>query len=158
MLRTFNCGIGLVLVAAQADAEEVLSVLEPPARRPIAIGEIEPGRGVKSPAKGKGEAEAVRYSGAAGVCPMTDMLTSISSLADCSPTLPQRLPSPLRGGVGGGGVSARARLSVLLEIAARCLYRTSRVFTPPLTPPRQGEGNPGGACGNGVSHIGRARA
>ena len=27
------------------------------------IGEIEPGRGVKSPAKGKGEAEAVRYSG-----------------------------------------------------------------------------------------------
>ena len=27
------------------------------------IGEIEPGRGVKSQAKGKGEAEAVRYSG-----------------------------------------------------------------------------------------------
>jgi hypothetical protein len=27
------------------------------------IGAIEPGRGVKSQAKGKGEAEAVRYSG-----------------------------------------------------------------------------------------------
>jgi hypothetical protein len=27
------------------------------------VGEIEPGRGVKSEAKGKGEAEAVRYSG-----------------------------------------------------------------------------------------------
>ena len=35
----------------------------PPARRPIRIGEIEAGRGVKSQAKGKGEAEAVRYSG-----------------------------------------------------------------------------------------------
>ena len=37
------------------------------------------------------------------------------------------LPSPLRGGVGGGGNKARD---------------AARVFTPPLTPPRQGEGNP----------------
>jgi phosphoribosylformylglycinamidine cyclo-ligase len=29
---------------------------------PVRIGELEPGRGVKSQAKGKGEAEAVRYS------------------------------------------------------------------------------------------------
>ena len=31
--------------------------------RPIRIGELEAGRGIKSAAKGKGEAEAVRYSG-----------------------------------------------------------------------------------------------
>ena len=63
MLRTFNCGIGLVIVAAQGDADWVLSVLRDAGEAPIAIGEIEPGRGVKSAAKGKGEAEAVRYSG-----------------------------------------------------------------------------------------------
>jgi phosphoribosylformylglycinamidine cyclo-ligase len=63
MLRTFNCGIGLVIVAAQGDADRVLSVLRDGGEAPIAIGEIEPGRGVKSAAKGKGEAEAVRYSG-----------------------------------------------------------------------------------------------
>ena len=66
MLRTFNCGIGLVIVAAQGDADRVLSVLRDGGEAPIVIGEIEPGRGVKSSAKGKGEAEAVRYSGALG--------------------------------------------------------------------------------------------
>jgi hypothetical protein len=30
---------------------------------PIRLGAVEPGRGVKSLAKGKGDAEAVRYSG-----------------------------------------------------------------------------------------------
>jgi phosphoribosylformylglycinamidine cyclo-ligase len=61
MLRTFNCGIGMVAVVAREACDEVLRVLadEAPAR----IGEIEPGRGVKSQAKGNGEAEAVRYSG-----------------------------------------------------------------------------------------------
>ena len=39
-------------VAALAAAGEI----------PVTIGAIEPGRGVKSNAKGKGEAEAVRYS------------------------------------------------------------------------------------------------
>ena len=63
MLRTFNCGIGLVLVAAQADADKVLATLRAAGEAPVRIGEIEPGRGVKSQAKGKGEAEAVRYSG-----------------------------------------------------------------------------------------------
>jgi phosphoribosylformylglycinamidine cyclo-ligase len=63
MLRTFNCGLGLVAVAAQGDVNEVLSVLKAAGEAPILIGEIEPGRGVKSSAKGKGEAEAVRYSG-----------------------------------------------------------------------------------------------
>jgi phosphoribosylformylglycinamidine cyclo-ligase len=63
MLRTFNCGIGLVAVVAQARAGEVLSVLQAAGEAPILIGEIEAGRGVKSAAKGKGESEAVRYSG-----------------------------------------------------------------------------------------------
>jgi phosphoribosylformylglycinamidine cyclo-ligase len=42
----------------------VLAALKAAGEQPFAIGEIEPGRGVKSSAKGKGEAEAVRYSGA----------------------------------------------------------------------------------------------
>ena len=63
MLRTFNCGLGLVLVAAQSQADEVLATLLTAGEAPVRIGEIEPGRGVKSQAKGKGGAEAVRYSG-----------------------------------------------------------------------------------------------
>jgi phosphoribosylformylglycinamidine cyclo-ligase len=63
MLRTFNCGLGLVLVAAQAEAEKVFAALGAAGEAPVVIGEVEPGRGVKSQAKGKGEAEAVRYSG-----------------------------------------------------------------------------------------------
>ena len=63
MLRTFNCGIGLILVAAAEQADAVLTALTAAGESPTVIGEIEPGRGVKSSAKGKGEAEAVRYSG-----------------------------------------------------------------------------------------------
>jgi phosphoribosylformylglycinamidine cyclo-ligase len=65
MLRTFNCGIGLVLVAAKGEADAVLATLKAAGETPTVIGEIEPGRGVKSSAKGKGEAEAVRYTGVA---------------------------------------------------------------------------------------------
>jgi len=64
LLRTFNCGVGLVLVVARDAAEAASSVLRAAGETPLIIGEIEPGRGVKSQAKGKGEAEAVRYSGA----------------------------------------------------------------------------------------------
>ncbi len=63
MLRTFNCGIGIVAVVdkdAEGAAERLLAA---EGETPIRIGETEPGRGVKSQAKGKGEAEAVRYSG-----------------------------------------------------------------------------------------------
>ena len=63
MLRTFNCGIGMVIVAARAGADAVVRALEADGETPIRIGDLEPGRGVKSQAKGKGEAEAVRYSG-----------------------------------------------------------------------------------------------
>jgi phosphoribosylformylglycinamidine cyclo-ligase len=66
MLRTFNCGIGLVLVVAEADRDKVLPELATAGEAPLVIGAVEPGRGVKSQAKGKGEAEAVRYSGRLG--------------------------------------------------------------------------------------------
>ena len=63
MLRTFNCGIGLVIVTAAADAEAVMAQLRTAGQSPVVIGDIEKGRGVKSQAKGKGEAEAVHYTG-----------------------------------------------------------------------------------------------
>ncbi len=63
MLRTFNCGVGLVLVVAKEQVKAVLATLADAEESPTVIGAIEPGRGVKSQAKGKGEAEAVRYSG-----------------------------------------------------------------------------------------------
>ena len=66
MLRTFNCGIGMILVAAKDAAEAIVGLLKQEGERPVRIGEIEPGRGMKSQAKGKGEAEAVRYSGNLG--------------------------------------------------------------------------------------------
>jgi phosphoribosylformylglycinamidine cyclo-ligase len=62
MLRTFNCGVGMVVVAARDASDAVLRALKAAGEMPIRIGELEPGRGVKSQAKGKGEAEAVRYS------------------------------------------------------------------------------------------------
>jgi phosphoribosylformylglycinamidine cyclo-ligase len=67
MLRTFNCGLGLVMIAAASETDKVLATLVAAGETPVRIGEIEPGRGVKSQAKGKGEAEAVRYSGELGL-------------------------------------------------------------------------------------------
>jgi phosphoribosylformylglycinamidine cyclo-ligase len=66
MLRTFNCGIGMIAVVAREDADSVMHLLQAEGEAPIRVGELEPGRGVKSAAKGKGEAEAVRYSGMLG--------------------------------------------------------------------------------------------
>ncbi len=66
MLRTFNCGIGMVVVADAAKAQVVLTALTIAGETPVIIGALEPGRGIKSNAKGKGEAEAVRYSGVMG--------------------------------------------------------------------------------------------
>jgi phosphoribosylformylglycinamidine cyclo-ligase len=69
MLRTFNCGIGMVLVVAADGADAVLRMLAADGEAPICIGELEPARGIKSAAKGRGEAEAVRYSGKFGGSP-----------------------------------------------------------------------------------------
>ena len=64
MLRTFNCGIGMVVIVAASQVTQVISALEAAGERPVVFGAVEAGRGIKSSAKGKGEAEAVRYSGA----------------------------------------------------------------------------------------------
>jgi phosphoribosylformylglycinamidine cyclo-ligase len=64
MLKTFNCGIGMVLVAARDEAGSVLAALRAGGETPFRIGEItEPG-GARSDAKGRGETWAVSYEGA----------------------------------------------------------------------------------------------
>ena len=63
MLRTFNCGIGMVAVVKKDATDVVVKSFQDRGETPVRIGEIEAGRGVKSQAKGKGEAEAVHYSG-----------------------------------------------------------------------------------------------
>ena len=66
MLRTFNCGVGMIVIADAARADDVVQALREAGERPVLIGDVEAGRGVKSSAKGKGEAEAVRYEGKLG--------------------------------------------------------------------------------------------
>ncbi|MBS0241732.1 MAG: phosphoribosylformylglycinamidine cyclo-ligase, partial [Proteobacteria bacterium] len=66
MLRTFNCGVGMVVVADASRAILVHAALAAAGEKPFFLGEVEPGRGIKSEAKGKGLAEAVRYSGRLG--------------------------------------------------------------------------------------------
>jgi phosphoribosylformylglycinamidine cyclo-ligase len=63
MLRTFNCGIGMVVVAEKARAGEVVQALTDAGEAPVILGEIIAPTGEKSDAKGKGEAWAVQYEG-----------------------------------------------------------------------------------------------
>jgi phosphoribosylformylglycinamidine cyclo-ligase len=63
MLRTFNCGIGMVIVAEAARADNVIAALTTAGEVPVRIGEIGPPGGEKSAAKGKGESWAVRFAG-----------------------------------------------------------------------------------------------
>jgi phosphoribosylformylglycinamidine cyclo-ligase len=63
MLRTFNCGLGMIVIAAADRAADAVAALRAAGEEPVIVGTIEPGRGVKSSAKGKGTAEAVHYSG-----------------------------------------------------------------------------------------------
>jgi len=66
MLKTFNCGIGMVVVAAKDDANTVVQALQEHGEAPAVIGEITaPGR-ERSEAKGKGAAWAVSYTGSLG--------------------------------------------------------------------------------------------
>lgn len=63
MLRTFNCGIGMVIVADRAGADGLIRLLQEWGEAPYLIGEIIAPTGEKSSAKGKGEAWAVSYEG-----------------------------------------------------------------------------------------------
>lgn len=63
MLRTFNCGVGMVVVTDRSRADDVISALMAAGEKPFVLGAVEPARGVKSEAKGKGLAEAVHYTG-----------------------------------------------------------------------------------------------
>jgi phosphoribosylformylglycinamidine cyclo-ligase len=62
-LRTFNCGIGMVAIADRRRIADVMAAFKAAGEAPVVLGSVEAGRGVKSSAKGKGEAEAVRYTG-----------------------------------------------------------------------------------------------
>lgn len=64
MLRTFNCGIGMVLVSSRKDVETVLAALRQAGEEPVLIGEVSPPGGERSSAKGKGDAWAVGFEGA----------------------------------------------------------------------------------------------
>ena len=63
LLRTFNAGIGLVLVVAMEKANEVVAHLTAAGEDARVIGELTKGSGAKTQAKGKGTAEAVALSG-----------------------------------------------------------------------------------------------
>ncbi|MCC7253390.1 phosphoribosylformylglycinamidine cyclo-ligase [Hyphomicrobium sp.] len=64
MLRTFNCGIGMVAVVARDGADGLVRLLQEWGEAPVVIGEITPPSGERSSAKGKGDAWAVTYEGA----------------------------------------------------------------------------------------------
>lgn len=63
MLRTFNCGLGMVMVVARSAADAMVTFLRETGEAPVMIGEITTPTGEKSSAKGKGEAWAVAYEG-----------------------------------------------------------------------------------------------
>ncbi len=63
MLRTFNCGIGMIVVAEKASSDRVFASLVDAGEDPRIIGEIIPGGGERTSAKGKGDTWAVQYEG-----------------------------------------------------------------------------------------------
>lgn len=63
MLRTFNCGIGMIAVVDKEGADGLVRLLQEWDEQPVVIGEIVPPTGERSSAKGKGEAWAVSYEG-----------------------------------------------------------------------------------------------
>ncbi|SFV36841.1 phosphoribosylformylglycinamidine cyclo-ligase [Hyphomicrobium facile] len=63
LLRTFNCGIGMIAVVSKAKVDDVITKLKAAGEEPLIIGDVIPPTGEKSEAKGKGEAWAVKYEG-----------------------------------------------------------------------------------------------
>jgi phosphoribosylformylglycinamidine cyclo-ligase len=63
MLRTFNCGIGMVVIADKARSADVMAALKAAGEKPVIIGDVIKPWGEKSDAKGKGEANAVKFEG-----------------------------------------------------------------------------------------------
>ncbi|CAA2142586.1 phosphoribosylformylglycinamidine cyclo-ligase [Hyphomicrobium sp. ghe19] len=63
LLRTFNCGIGMIAVVSKAKVDDVIAKLKAAGEEPMIIGDVIPPTGEKSEAKGKGEAWAVKYEG-----------------------------------------------------------------------------------------------
>jgi phosphoribosylformylglycinamidine cyclo-ligase len=63
LLRTFNCGIGMVAVVSKDRVDAVLAELTSAGEAPVVIGDVIPPTGEKSEAKGKGEAWAVKFEG-----------------------------------------------------------------------------------------------
>jgi phosphoribosylformylglycinamidine cyclo-ligase len=63
MLKTFNCGIGMVMVVAKAEADGLVRLLQEWGEAPYVIGEVVPPGGARSEAKGKGDTWAVQYTG-----------------------------------------------------------------------------------------------
>ncbi len=63
LLRTFNCGIGMIAVVSKAKVDEVIAKLKAAGEQPVIMGDVIPPTGEKSEAKGKGEAWAVKYEG-----------------------------------------------------------------------------------------------
>ncbi len=63
MLRTFNCGVGMIVVSDKARAGDVLAALTTAGEHPAVVGDIIAPWGQKSDAKGKGEANAVKVEG-----------------------------------------------------------------------------------------------
>jgi phosphoribosylformylglycinamidine cyclo-ligase len=64
MLKTFNCGIGMVLVVRKSETDAVVRTLQEAGEAPFVIGEIVPPGGTRSEAKGRGNAWAVQYASA----------------------------------------------------------------------------------------------
>ncbi|MBY0225797.1 MAG: phosphoribosylformylglycinamidine cyclo-ligase [Hyphomicrobium sp.] len=63
MLRTFNCGIGMIVIAERGHVGDVMQALTDAGEAPVLLGAIIAPTGEKSDAKGKGEAWAVKYEG-----------------------------------------------------------------------------------------------
>ncbi len=64
MLRTFNCGIGMIIVADKKRAADVVAAFKEAGEKPVIIGDVIKPTGEKSDAKGKGETNAVKFEGA----------------------------------------------------------------------------------------------